>query len=371
MKTATMTFHAAHNYGSSLQAYALQRTILELGHDNEIIDFRTSRQTDMYRVFTKRKGIKYVVKNLIRGMYYTPLQEKHHRFERFIDTKLLLTRERYTSLQELEQAAFDFDCYIAGSDQIWNPIPMDFDWSYYLPFVKHGKRIAYAPSFGPLSTLGDDSTQKQIREYVSLFDGVTVRDNNAAEKMRKLDMGDPKVVVDPTLLLDKASWEALVPQKRVHEGRYIFFYTLFADHEMIAMVKALSQKLGLPVVVSNFSNHHDAFNTFLKHYDAGPLEFLNLIYHAEAVITSSFHGTVFSVIFQKALYSIRGATDARISTLLNNLGMIDLTVSSVEDIRKRDAVIPDYCEIEQKLRYISETSKDILRDMLMEGKYIG
>lgn len=366
MKTATMTFHAAHNYGSCLQAYALQRTILELGHDNQIINFRTSRQTDMYNVFTRRKGIKYVIKNLMRGMHYVALKEKHRRFEEFIDTKLLLTNEKYTSLQELENATFDFDCYVAGSDQIWNPIPTDFDWAYYLPFVKRGKRIAYAPSFGPLSALGDDIAQKRIGEYVSLFDGVTVRDNDAAEKMRKLKIGDPCVVVDPTLLLDKASWEALVSQKRVHEGRYIFFYTLFADHEMIEMVKALSQKLGLPVVVSNFSNQHDMLNPFKKHYDAGPLEFLNLIYHAEAVITSSFHGTVFSTIFQKRLYSIRGTSDARISTLLNALGMIDCTVNSVEDVQKRNVVAPDYRKVEQKLSYMAETSKNILRDMLME-----
>lgn len=366
MKTATMTFHAAHNYGSALQAYALQRTIQDLGHENQIIDFRTPRQMDMYRVFTKRKGIKYLIKNLTRGLHYFALQERHRRFESFIDSKLVLTNERYTSIRELELANFDFDCYVAGSDQIWNPIPVDFDWAYYLPFVKSGKRIAYAPSLGPLSSVGDETFQKQIAEYVSLFDHVTVRDNDAAEKMSKLTASTPQVVVDPTLLLDKATWELLVTPKRIHEGRYIFFYTLFADSEMIDMVKGLSQKFGLPVVVSNFSNQHDVLNPFEKHYDSGPLEFLNLIYHADMVITSSFHGTAFSVIFQKKLYSIRGNRDARISTLLNAVGMSECVVSNVEDIRKKDIGTPDYRVVEQKLHQLAESSKSILKDMLME-----
>lgn len=366
MKTATVTFHAAHNYGSVLQAYALQQTILGLGHENRIIDFRTACQVDLYNVFTKRKGARYFVKNLCRGMHYSALKKKHHRFEAFIGSKLLLTEERYTSFQELEQADLDYDCYVAGSDQIWNPIPADFDWVYYLPFIKSGKRIAYAPSLGPFSSVGDEKVQKQIAEYVSMFDHVTVRDNDAAEKMYKLTASTPQVVVDPTLLLDKVTWESLVTPKRIHEGRYIFFYTLFADSEMIDMVKALSKKFGLPVVVSNFSNQHDVLNPFEKHYDSGPLEFLNLIYHADMVITSSFHGTAFSVIFQKKLYSIRGNRDARISTLLNAVGMSECVVSNVEDIRKKDIGTPDYRVVEQKLHQLAESSKSILKDMLAE-----
>ena len=103
MKTATITFHAAHNYGSALQSYALQQTIKGMGHENQIINFRTPRQIDQYNIFTKRKGFKYLVKNTAKLFNYSAFKKKHAKFEAFIKEKLSLTEKTYKSLEELKK----------------------------------------------------------------------------------------------------------------------------------------------------------------------------------------------------------------------------------------------------------------------------
>lgn len=332
MKTATITFHASHNYGSNLQAYALQRTLISLKYENVIINLRTDRQKDLYTVFTKRRGLRYFIKNLSHLFYYFPLRKAYVRFEDFINNKLLLTEEFRTE-EELENAEFDYDAYISGSDQIWNPVPADFDWSFYLSFVKKRKKISYATSFGQLAAVGNVEIQKRIISYLKDYDSISVREKRAADNVLKLIGEAPPIVLDPTLLLSKDSWLDLIKEKKRIIGKdYIFFYTLFADPKRMAIVKKMSKLLNLPVVVSNFSNQYDVINPFIKRYDSGPLEFLTLIRDAKLVIVSSFHGTVFSILFNKPFFAIDGLSDARIGTLLQLTGLEnrEITLSNVE-----------------------------------------
>lgn len=319
MKTsATITFHASHNYGSSLQTYALQKTIQNLGLKNEIINFRTDRQKDMYSVLTKRKGVKYALKNLTHILYYKPLCKKHEKFEKFIKENLVTTNE-ISNFEQLKIECQGYDYYVAGSDQIWNPCPADFDWSYFLPFAQDGVKISYAASFGPFAK-PDQDTHFKIKNLLSDFKKVSVRESASQSVISELFNNEVEVVCDPTLLLDAKSWRELSKDGIHLERDYILFYTLLADKEMLKMAKILSKKLKLPIVVTNFTNQYDVINGFIKKYNCGPKDFLSLIENAKFVLTSSFHGTVFSIIFQKPFFSIRGMKDERISTLLKNFG---------------------------------------------------
>ena len=134
-KVGIITFHAAHNYGSNLQAYALQNVISDIGLDCEIINFRTERQKDQYRPITKRKGLKYLIKNAYFLLNYKSRKEKYNRFEEFINSKLRLSQTEYNSLEDLMTKKPIYDYYISGSDQIWNTAPNDADDAYFLPFV--------------------------------------------------------------------------------------------------------------------------------------------------------------------------------------------------------------------------------------------
>ena len=364
-KTATITFHAAHNYGSKLQAYALQQTILGLGYENEIINLRTERQKDLYTVFTKRKGLKYVFKNLSHLMYYHSLKKAYDKFEQFVNNKLIMTKE-YSTEDELKQADLKYDLYVAGSDQIWNPVPADFDWSYYLTFVQDGRKISYAPSFGQLASKGNEVTMHKIADALSSFDAISVRERAAADNIQQLVGRIPTVVLDPTLLLQKEQWLDLIKnEKRLVKSDYIFFYTLFADSQRMNIVKRVSDATGLPVVTSNFSNQYDVFNPFIKCYDAGPLDFLTLIRDAKLVVVSSFHGTVFSTLLNVHFFAIDGMNDARISTLLTTVGLEDreITISNVEEKCKNPYSI-DFENVNKRIEAARRPSMEYLRKSL-------
>ena len=364
-KIGILTFHASHNYGSCLQAYALQKTIEKLGADTEIINFRTDRQRDMYAVFTKRKGIKYFIKNATHLLYYNFLKKKHANFEAFIANNYTLSAKEYKNYSQLEQENFGYDAFVVGSDQIWNPIPKDFDMSYFLPFVKDKKKIAYAPSFGPFFEKIDDEKLSIIANEVSKFDSISVREISAKHGLEKYISKDVDVVVDPTLLLNKDEWAQLINEKPVVEGEYIFLYTLFSNPEINKVAKYLSKKWKTKVVVSNFTNQHDVISCYEKKFDAGPKEFLNLICNAKFVLATSFHGTVFSILFNKPFFAINGEKDNRISTLLNLTKLQSRTINMVNmDERERMAFDTDFSMANQLILEERERSIKYLQTAL-------
>lgn len=364
-KTATITFHAAHNYGSNLQAYALQQTLLGLGYENEIINLRTERQKDLYTVFTKRKGMKYVFKNLSHLLYYRPLKRSYKKFEQFINNNLIVTKE-YASEEELRSADLKYDVFVAGSDQIWNPVPADFDWSYYLTFVGKGCKIAYAPSFGQLASKGDGATKHRIADALSTFDAISVREQGSVDNVNQMIGLNPPIVLDPTLLLSKEQWLNLVKnENRLVDSDYIFFYTLFADPQRMDIVKRVSKVTGLPVVTSNFSNQYDVFNPFIKRYDAGPLDFLTLIRDAKLVVVSSFHGTVFSILLNVPFFAIDGMNDARISTLLKTVGLENREITTLNvDEKCKIAYTIDFEKVNKKIEAARRPSIEYLKKSL-------
>lgn len=359
-----MTFHAAHNYGSCLQAYALQSKIKELGCDVKIINFRSPRQREMYRALTNRKGLKYILKNAFFLLNLSKRKKRHSIFEEFIAKHYYLTDE-YSSLEELKNNPPAFDFYISGSDQIWNTVPYDADMAYFLPFVKKGVKIAFAPSFGQI---GNIEHKSEIAKYLSVYDFLSVREENANLLLDELIGKTAPVVTDPTLFYGQDFWEKLIDDKPIIDKGYIFFYTLFATPEMIKQVKMLSKSTGLPVVISNVSNQYEVFSGFEKHIDCGPCEFLNLLKNAKYVFTSSFHCTVFSIIFRKDFYAFRGMEDKRISTLLKTVNLENRSVdenNKVELLSNCESV--DFDGVNEKLCTASEKSEKYLK-MCLKGE---
>lgn len=316
-RVGILTFHAAHNYGSGLQAYALQQTLDQMGVENEFINFRTERQKDQYRPLTKRRGLKYLVKNFYFLLHYAARSKKYRLFEAFISDCLRTTKEEYSSDLDLEEKDFPYNCYISGSDQIWNTEPNDADMAYFLPFVKNGKRIAYAPSFGQK---GHIKHKDEIASYLMQYDVLSVRDTWGQKFVAELTGRSAPVVLDPTMLLTASQWDRLIGP-RIEKKKYILLYTLFATPEIIRTTKYISKQLHLPVIITTITNQYDIFSGFCVRMETGPREFLNYVKYAECVCTTSFHGTVFSILLHRPFLTIGGMEDRRIATLLGQCGL--------------------------------------------------
>lgn len=356
-KVGIITFHAAHNYGSCLQAYAIKRTYENLGAECEIINFRTPAQKDQYTPLTKRKGIKYILKNAFFLLTYSARKRKYLNFENFISEYLLSGQREYNSLDELMTEPPLYDLYVCGSDQIWNTAPNDASMAYFLPFAS-GRKVSYAPSFGQL---GEIEHKEEITNYLKSFDLLSVREERGKELVKEMTGLDVEILVDPTMLLDKSEWDSLVSDRKIKED-YIFFYSLFSTKEMIKEVRAIASALHLKVVVSNVSNQNDIFAGFTKQTDAGPREFLSLIKHAKLIITSSFHGSVFSIIYEKPFLAYGGMGDKRISTLLEKTGLEECAIRSGEGIYKLKNIFSlDYTDASALLKSEKNKSIDYLK----------
>ena len=284
-----------------------------------------------YTPLLQSKGLKYILKNAYHFINLRNRVQRWERFENFIYSRYHLSEVEYRSCEELYRNPPIYDYYICGSDQIWNPMAADYDLAYFLPFVKEGKRIAYAPSFGPKGNLIDIQKQK-IKDLIHAFDHLSVRENEGAELLNDLVGRKVPVLVDPTLLMEAKDWDTILQPIDTPQN-YIFFYTLFANRDMIKIVYRVSKALKLPVITPFVSNQFDIGTNFIKVTDCGPEQFLSYLKHATLVLTSSFHGTVFSILYEKPFYSINGMNDSRIRTLLTTTGLIQrsLELSEVKE----------------------------------------
>lgn len=365
-KVSTITFHASHNYGSCLQAYALQETIKKITNNNveyEIINLRTPIQKEMYKPFFEKKDFKSIVKSILFFRNKKALYTKKELYEIFINNFLNITKE-YTSLEELKKEKWTSDIYIAGSDQLWNKYAIDFDWANYLEFVKKGKKISYAASFGPREQKWTEEEKKRIASNLLSFEELSVREQGSFNNIKQLIDKEPEMHVDPTLLLKKEEWEKILPNKKLYNKEYIFLYNL-KDKEYVKLAYKISKELKLPILVSKEGKLEEIFYGFKRKFDVGPLEFLLLIKNAKIVLSSSFHGTIFSIIFHKPFFALKGNNDFRIKTLLEkmNLGKRSIDFDDYKE-KCKEAYTLDFKESEKLLEEERKKSKEYLERAL-------
>lgn len=331
-----ITFHGSFNYGSMLQAYALQQVVTRLGYECEIINFRTQKQKDFYRPsFLRGRWLGRIKRTILYFPYLFQLLAKQRCFQDFMMNNLKLSAKEYATLQELEYANLHYDYYISGSDQIWNTHCFDFDWAYFLPFVKSGKKIAYAPSMGPLPDVEvATSNEEQIKRLIASYDFISVREAGTANRIGEFIENEYQTVLDPTLLLDKELWMKMAGDKAFVNGDYILLYTPWYNEKTFSVAARLAEKMNLKVVVTQMYDgnvNHWLYKSDYKPYLAtGPIEFLNLCKYATCIIGNSFHLAVFSVMLSKSFYIVNGMSDSRVSNLLRMTGLENRSVNEDE-----------------------------------------
>lgn len=370
MKIGIITFHASFNYGSMLQAYALQTFLERQGNKVEIINFRTQVQKDMYSwplfKFSRHPHIKSSLKRiLLEPSSILPLCKKWCLFDKFLHTYLHITKE-YSTVEELEQANFNYDMLITGSDQIWNADCGDYSEAYFGNFVPSTMpKIAYAVSMGPHPETKNPVYYKTV---VKNFKAISVREERTKDFLVNNGIyNNVEVVLDPTMLLAKDDYLKLIGDKPLINRDYLFYYTPFGpNYPLLDEAVDIAEQKNLPVICDN-SYWPRALKNYptVKTYSAtGPIEFLNLIKNAKVVCGGSFHLMIFSIIFGKEFYSIGGDVDSRVQNLAKLAGVED-RIWSLTDMT-RNNIHSFNGEISESLVNKKEESIEFLKKNLQD-----
>lgn len=346
-KIGIITFHAANNSGSMLQAYALQSFLkTRYGVESEIIDYSNETQRRMYSIFCMPKNPKDLIRNLLYLPSYRKIAQSEKGYHEF--KKNFVLSEKVLKAEDIKKFIHKYDCLIAGSDQVWNINAMDFDLTYMLPF-KNIKKVAYAVSLGA-SNPNKEPNNVEYKNCIKDFSAISVRENNAKKWIEELVERDVELCVDPTLLIEKSEWLKVTDDWKVEEP-YIFWYAMTYKKEQADLLQALSKKYNMPVYVMNAKEwvRRNLRRKGIKLAPVGgPGTFLSLVSNASMVITSSFHGSVFSYIYQKNfwyinIHKVKG-NDDRAACLLNQLGLTERYIDKEEAMAKNLLVKPQYDE---------------------------
>lgn len=361
-KTGIITFHSAHNYGAMLQVYALQSKI----ENSEIINFRNKDIDNDYKIFKVHSGknILKIAKSVISSVcYYKKNKERYNKFNNFFNNNLKLSAE-YRNEKELKENPPQYDVYITGSDQVWNyTITKGLKDSYTLNFGdKKIKRISYAASLGKASI--PNELVDEYKNKISKIDYISVREQAGKNALKEAGIEkNIEVVLDPTLLLTKEEWDEEIGNKENQVGeKYILAYVVEDNEEYYKIVNDLSRKTGLKVV--HFGKRDNKYQNVLKSaYTEGPLEFVNLIRNAEYVVATSFHATVFSVIYNKKFFIVPHlTTGSRVTNLLDKLEIKGRTFKTLDEFKGIDYDFEtDYESVEKILKQEREKSIQFLK----------
>jgi len=363
-----LTFHASYNCGSMLQAYALQTFLKKHGYQPEIVDFSSDGQRELYRLYAKNSSLKMFVRNCVLWLHRGQIQRSCERYEAFKRQQFALT-DYSTSLSS--ELVDNYVAVIAGADQIWNVTIADYDDAYFLPWVKHARKIAYAPSFGAKNVARYAANPERIRDWLLDFDYLSIRENNGRVWIRDLTGRDSPVVLDPTLLLSREDYREITSSELKLPPKYIFYYSPGYSLHINRTVRKISKKYGLPVIAFNAKSFHlraMGLNGFQLPATEDPSTYLQLMEHAEMVITTSFHGTIFASMFFKNFWVIKNGgmfgDDDRVHTLLECMKAEDRLIPEEFDDMFDYMRFPKYSSYVDALSLHRERSQKYLLDAL-------
>ena len=364
MKIGILTFHSTDNYGAMLQAYALSVVVRAMGFDCEIIDYRHKAITHGVEVLWPKDLVQYngLIKGSIKAVNRWRLgwfnrRNKDVKFNRFMNKRLPLSKKTYRTPEELCDAKYD--AVLFGSDQIWNAeLTRGFAPEYFGKGIS-SRKIAYAASSG---------TDNIIREGEVLlrnFSALGIREQGLTDTLRNKGF-EAYTVLDPVLLLTPEQWrkiEAPLPQG-LEKGRYIFVYT-FDEQPVYDLARKISEEEGLPIVIVRWCGKNERFNDMIQMPDCSPEEFLTLIDQAAVVCTSSFHGTAFSVLFEKRFYCCTPDNfGSRTNSLLSQVGLLGCRVEKSMSTGE----MPDYRTATEQLSKLREQSLLFLKNAINSGE---
>ncbi len=346
MKVSILTYHWEDNYGAAMQAYATMRAVRELGHEPEFIDLRLPYAPS-------------IAQRIVFGL-------KRHRFNSFRKKFFTsLTPKTYWRVEELRKDPPKSDCYLVGSDQTWNPnIAKELLPAFFLTFGDDGvRRVTYATSIGQNSWEGSpDISDEEIRRSLSRFSNILLREDSAIDICRNVFGHDARQVIDPVLLFP--SYPELIGAPAL--SGEVITYKLIDDPGFYDMAKEIADSVNLPIrSIGSVRRPKD----YRFAYPETVEDWVRRLASASMVLTDSFHGTVFSILYHRPFVVYVGdpSRTTRIESLLRQLGLSDRLLTSAntsEEFKKVASTPIDWKKVDETLAALREDSFLKLKEAL-------
>lgn len=378
MKIAILTLPLITNYGGIMQNYALQTVLKRMGHEVYTINLNRAKPK-MNLAIAPYTITKRIIKKILGRKNGIIFQERkinkdkiivEQYIKRFIDKHIYLTQPYYTKKDLLEIDNENFDAIIVGSDQVWR-IPYAYPdiETYFLDFIKnkHTQKIAYSASFGTDEIEFSDKQIKKCRDLIKEFETVTVREDSGLDLINKayrwICKNPPVHTLDPTMLLTKEDYISISSEYINQSDGDLFYYILDMTEDKQKMIEQISKNLGYKpfTIKSKSSNWYD------DPYDriVPPIElWLQAFHKAKYIFTDSFHGCVFSIIFNKdfIVYGNKERGISRFYSLLNMFQLKDRFISNSNEYNQH--LVQNHIDWENVNKKLQQYRNESLRSLV-------
>lgn len=367
MKVALLTINDYENYGNRIQNYAMEQILLQQGMqvttlyiERDIASIKKNGNIKDKIVQSSFQEILYFLKNKVNNkIYRRKIIQKRKLFQQFTNRYINESKNVICSAKELEKVSQEYDAFIVGSDQVWNPNYDDGRHLFFLPFQTDKIKVSVAASFG-IEKISELVAGKYL-PYLSGFQGISVREKSGVKILRNMGL-DGSVVADPTILFGVEKWKEQVKThtKKEKKEEYIFVYFLgYRDSQVQRRIKTISREYQLEII--------DVMDIRERYYaTTDPLDFIQYISDAKLVITDSFHATVFSLLMQTSVVVCGRVTQsASLNTRIDDL----LEMFHMDDCRYENMdwnnIFQNKCTSVDEI--ISEKKREFVKFLLKSG----
>lgn len=377
IRIGIITIVKVNNYGAELQALALQKKLCLMGYDAEIIDYLFYKHKKHKKENCSMPFYPYPLKNKIKEWllpiyeniksisYRKACKKRKEGFASFHKRNTRFSKKSFYSYSELYRNPPIYDVYCVGSDQVWNPRCYTNLNPYFVSFAPKGKKkISYASSFG-VNVL-PESAKAQYCKLLQGLDSISVREDAGVEIVKNVSGRNAIKVVDPTLLLNKDEWKTVAKYDKVPREKYILLYVLKDSEYIKQTALTLRNKTGFKIVriCKGAFKQDKQSDKIIDIIDAAPDDFLGLIEKAEIVLTNSFHGTVFSILFERDFYTILKRNVENNSRQISLLNTLNIDRIRYEDTEFYPSIDINYRKCKTAIKSLKESSEQYLTNAI-------
>lgn len=371
-KVGLITIFTGYNYGTTLQAFAMNELLSKIGYTPVMVwyndsivrgrDIRITKLAKMFfRTFFRPKLFKKTFKTYANSLEKGMTAESKRLFAEFTDKYLDINKMSYCKMKFFARKK-EIAAFVCGSAQIWNAEAVYVSPLYYLRFAPPEKRIAYAPSMGKSAV--PPYNRKVLAKYINEFSHISIRENQGAKIIKELTGRTAPVVLDPTLAVNREFWLSRFSADKSED--YILFYFLDKPKDsVLKKLRKISSETGKKILALPYA--YDVLSEFedISFVDAGPEKFVSLIANADFVCTDSFHGIAFAInlnipflVFDRN-YGTATEQSSRIRSILSIIGLEDRFVENEHRLPEGYKHI-DFETVNERLNKEQEKSIDYL-----------